>query len=95
MPTKPRLAAVTAVLAASVLTAIVACDQPPTSPRSLAGQEVSLSSAKKLDISRCATTNTGFTTTFTDPYFGCPARSGHQLVLEADEGNGEHRGDRR
>ena len=49
---------------------------------------MSLSSAKKLDISRCATTNTGFTTTFTNPYF-LPGAGGHQLVLEADE-NGEH-----
>jgi len=85
MPTRPSLAA---VLAASALTTIVACDQPSTSPRSLAGQEVSLSSAKKLDISVCATTNTGFTTTFTNPYF-LPGAGGHQLVLEADE-NGEH-----
>ena len=88
MPTRPPLASMIAMLAASVLTAIVACDQPSTSPRSLAGQEVSLSSVKKLDVSRCATTNTGFTTNFTHPYFGSTP-VGNQLVLEADEG-GEH-----
>jgi hypothetical protein len=88
MPTKPPPAALTAVLAASVLTALAACDQPSTSTRSLAGQEVSLSSAKKLDVSRCATTNTGFTTNFSHPYFGSTP-VGNQLVLEADEG-GEH-----
>ena len=88
MSTRPPFAATTAVLAASVLAAIVACDQPSTSPRRLAGQEVSLSSAKKLDVAVCATTNTGFTTNFTHPYFGS-SPVGNQLVLEADEG-GEH-----
>src|SRR6188474_71095 len=88
MPTRPSFASMTAMLAASVVTAIVACDQSFTSPRSLAGHDVSLASVKQLDISRCATTNTGFTTTFTHPYFGS-APVGNQLVLEADEG-GEH-----
>jgi hypothetical protein len=87
MPALPSLATTTSALVASALIVIAGCD-PPSSPRQLAGQEVSLASAKKLDISRCATTNTGFTTNFTHPYFGS-SPVGNQLVLEADEG-GEH-----
>ena len=84
----PSPAPAAVVLAVSALSLVAACDRESTSPRELAGQEVSLTSVKKLDISRCATSHTGFSTNFSHPYFGSTP-VGNQLVLEADEG-GEH-----
>jgi hypothetical protein len=79
---------ITATLALSAFVCMVACDRedPVTPEHALPGSRVLL--ARALDVSVCATTNTGFTTNFTNPYF-LQGSGGSQLVLEADEG-GEH-----
>jgi hypothetical protein len=82
--------AAAALLAASAVTLAIACSQsePSDTDRTLEGNGVSLAAAKKLDVSRCATTNPGFTTAFTNPFF-LHGTVGYQLVLEADE-DGHH-----
>ena len=82
MPSNHHLAVV-ASLASFAVTMITAFNRY-AEPQQPAAREVSQASAMKIDVSRCATTNTGFTTNFTHPYFGSTP-VGNQLVLEGDE----------
>ena len=75
-----------ATLTAATVTgfmAVVACEPvAPPSGRQLLGAPAQ---ATALDISRCASSNTGFSNNFTNPFF-LQGAGGHQLVLEAQEG---------
>jgi hypothetical protein len=86
MTSNQRLTVV-AWLAPLALTMVTAFDRYAES-LPLSAQEVSQASVKRIDVSRCATTNTGYTTNFTHTYFGSTP-VGNQLVLEGDEA-GEH-----
>lgn len=75
----------TAVTAATMagFVSVVACE--PVAPPSGHLLQGAPATATSLDISRCATSNTGFSTTFTNPFF-LQGAGGSQLVLEAQEG---------